>query len=253
MWQKSSQLTPADCKRLESTFLPNSRLPSIIRHVIVAFFFPPLPSFSSATGSDLSSLNREEYSLAEGGKVGGVEYLGYSREFKSRAKSPGRLLLRANYRPTRLLPIYPRERALLGYGGRAIDGTRASARARAVLRAPGWPGERHCVCVCVCIRVCVRAPKGRRTSQKDEWRKRKKGTSPKCVRLTKPDVASPAARALSPPARRSHIFQPPPRNAPTPYRFVVSRSLYSVLLSPYFHYSLFRKLSRHFQSPVSRA
>lgn len=152
MWQKSSQLTPADCKRLESTFLPNSRLPSIIRHVIVAFFFPPLSSFSSATRSDLSSLNREEYSLAEGGKVGGVEYLGYSREFKSRAKSPGRLLLRANYRPTRLLPIYPRERALLGYGGRAIDGTRASARAR----GPPCTGMAWRTSLCVCMRVYPR-------------------------------------------------------------------------------------------------
>lgn len=121
MLQKSLQLIPVGRNVLQSASLPNSRLSSIISHVIVPFFlyhhFHPLPN-------RISGLNREEYSARlRGGKARGVEYLGYSREFKSRAKSPGRLLLRANYRPTRLPPIYLRERALLGYGGRAIDGT----------------------------------------------------------------------------------------------------------------------------------
>lgn len=65
-------------------------------------------------------------------------------------------------------------------------------RARAREYFSGIPGglENNGVYMCVC--VCT--PEGKRDSEKDEWRERKKGTSPKCARLTR---SSDARRRLS--------------------------------------------------------
>lgn len=151
---------------------------------VVWSFFSLLLSFPSVARPRVSDLNREDsvrlrerWRGGRGPERPGVQYLGYSQGFKSRAKSPGRLLLRANYRPTRLLPIYPRERALLGYGGRAIDGY-TSVRARVFLGVPGGLENNG-------MRACVRMRMYARRREGGIWRKRKKGTSPKCARLTR--------------------------------------------------------------------
>lgn len=94
-----------------------------------------------------------------------------------------------------------------------------------------WRGISVCMCVCVCSMCACAAPEGKRISEKDEWRKRKKGTSPKCARLTKPDEASyafPPFRASSHPTF-SDILAATPKRANTVSFRSLSRLLYSAL------------------------
>lgn len=145
-------------------------------------------------------------------------------------------MLRANYRPTRLLPIYPRERALLGYGGRAIDGTRACAREYfSVYRESRENnGMRACIRTYVYVYMCARRREGG-IRRKTNGERGKKAHHPNAR-----DWREAFLRSLP---WRSRILAAIAR---TPYRFV-ARLLYSALLFFHFHYILyFGKLSEGF-------